>query len=480
MKFWVKIFWQSIILFFVFINLVGIILVEKSFDNSLRSALESVIDKYKDIENNLYLNADYMIDVDVTNHRNLEKWVDIIIKGYTLNLYEDSYYIEIYTDENELILSDWKEEIRGLRQEIELAKGDAKKFIIREIDHKKHVFVSGVINLKNTNFKLILSKNIETVYQRRIEDYQFFLFVSMVITSFLSFAMLLISKKLTRPLVDLSAISKEIAQGDYSRRIVESGSDDEVGVLEMNFNKMVDVIEDNIVELKKHNQSKQRFIDSLNHEIKTPITSIIGYSELLLKGKVDEEMQRQALVYINSEARRLSILNSTLLKLTLIREEKLDLEYLSLLNAVQNAADALRYKLNSKRIQLKILVEDIRVCGDKNEIELLLINLLDNAYKASEEAGNIVIVGVYSADEDCYMIRIRDDGIGMAKEDLQKIIEPFYMVDKARTRKDHGIGLGLALCNEICKKHRIKMSFASELGSGTEVTLRIDRESIML
>ena len=480
MKFWVKIFWQSIILFFVFMNLAGIILVEKSFDNSLRGALESVIDKYKDIENNLYLNADYMIDVDVTNHRNLEKWVDIIIKGYTLNLYEDYYYIELYTDKNEPILSDWKEEISGLRQEIELAKGDTKKFIIREIDHKRYVFVSGIINLKNTDFKLVLSKNIETVYLRRTEDYQFFLSVSMFITVILSVGMLLISKKLTRPLVDLSEISKEIAKGDYSRRIVESGSDDEVGVLEMNFNKMVDVIEDNIVELKKHNQSKQRFIDSLNHEIKTPITSIIGYSELLLKGKVDEEMQRQALLYMNSEARRLSILNSTLLKLTLIREEKSEHEYLSLLNVVQNAANALKYKLNSKKIQLKIIVEDVRICGDKNEIELLLINLLDNAYKASEEASNIIITGAYSAEEDCYIIRIRDEGIGMAKEDLQKIIEPFYMVDKARTRKDHGIGLGLALCNEICKKHQIKMSFTSELGSGTEVTLKIVRESIML
>ena len=214
MKFWVKIFWQSIILFFVFMNLAGIILVEKSFDNSLRGALESVIDKYKDIENNLYLNADYMIDVDVTNHRNLEKWVDIIIKGYTLNLYEDYYYIELYTDKNEPILSDWKEEISGLRQEIELAKGDTKKFIIREIDHKRYVFVSGIINLKNTDFKLVLSKNIETVYLRRTEDYQFFLSVSMFITVILSVGMLLISKKLTRPLVDLSEISKEIAKGD--------------------------------------------------------------------------------------------------------------------------------------------------------------------------------------------------------------------------------------------------------------------------
>lgn len=480
MKFWVKIFRQSVLLFFVFINLAGVIIVEKSFDNSLRQSLESVIDKYKDIENNLYLNADYLIDVDVTNHRNLEKWVDIIIKGYTLNLNDEPYYIELYTDQNELILSDWKEEISDKRQEIELVKRGGKQFIIRKINHKRYVFVSGLINLKNTDFKLVLSKNIETVYLRRKEDYQYFLTVSMGITVILSAGMILISKKLTQPLVVLSEISKEIAMGDYSRRIIESGSDDEVGVLEMNFNKMVDVIEDNILELQNHNDSKQRFIDSLNHEIKTPITSIIGYSELLLKGKVDEEMQRQALLYINSEARRLSLLNSTLLKLTLIREEKSERECLSVLNVVQNATNALKYKLNSKGIRLKLSVEDIEICGDRNQIEVLLINLLDNACKASHEDGTIGITGTYSADEDCYVMRIRDYGIGMAKEDLKKIIEPFYMVDKARTRKDYGIGLGLALCNEICKKHQIEMMFESELGSGTEVILKFCRESIML
>ncbi len=85
---------------------------------------------------------------------------------------------------------------------------------------------------------------------------------------------------------------------------------------------MIDVIEHNIDELKYLNESKQRFIDSLNHEIKTPITSIIGYSELLLKGNVSEEIKIKAYKYINSEAKRLETLNSTLLKLTLIRERK--------------------------------------------------------------------------------------------------------------------------------------------------------------
>ena len=119
--------------------------------------------------------------------------------------------------------------------------------------------------------------------------------------------MYIISKSLTNPIKDLSNISKDIASGDYSKRANESKNNDEVGVLENNFNIMIDVIEDNIKELKYLNESKQRFIDSLNHEIKTPITSIIGYSDLLLKGNLDEDTKLKALTYINSEAKRLEV-----------------------------------------------------------------------------------------------------------------------------------------------------------------------------
>lgn len=108
---------------------------------------------------------------------------------------------------------------------------------------------------------------------------------------------------------------------------------------------MIDVIENNIEELKTLNESKQRFIDSLNHEIKTPITSIIGYSELLLKSNINEEIKMKAYKYINSEAKRLETLNSTLLKLTLIREEKKSLGKLNLREMINGVEDILIYKL---------------------------------------------------------------------------------------------------------------------------------------
>ena len=378
-----------------------------------------------------------------------------------------------------MIMSDWKGTQLDNRPEITRASFLEKHFIIRRIGGRRYVFVGALINLKNSDFKLILSKDIESVYQERVNDYQFFVFVSLGISILLAIGMLIISRSLTRPIVALSEVSKEIANGHYNKRVSSSGKRDEVGILEENFNKMVNVIEENIMELRYHNEGKQRFIDSLNHEIKTPITSIIGYSDLLLRSKVDEEMQRQALQYINSEAKRLALLNSTLLKLTLIREEFVKEEPVSMVECVQNTVNALSYKLKEQNIDLSTQVEDVMIFGDKEQFEVLLINLVDNARKASHEGGKINIIGEKSKEDNGYRLRIKDRGIGIAKEELDKILEPFYMVDKARTRKENGVGLGLAICNEICRNHKIALLIESELEEGTEVILKFGQRSIV-
>ena len=289
--------------------------------------------------------------------------------------------------------------------------------------------------------------------------------------------MYIISKNLTNPLVKLSNISKDIAKGDYSKRAEESNTTHEIGVLENNFNIMIDVIEDKIEELNFLNQSKQRFIDSLSHEIKTPITSIIGYSDLLLKSNVNEETKIKALSYINSEARRLESLNSTLLRFALIREEQTEMTNNYIRDIVDNAISMMSYKLEQKNIKIDINIEDKEIYADRQLMIVLISNIIDNGIKASEESKLIKVIG-YSDNNKNYILKIKDYGIGIPKEDLDKILEPFYMVDKARTRKNNGIGLGLSICNEICKIHNISLDIKSEVDMGTQVILTFNKECI--
>ena len=227
----------------------------------------------------------------------------------------------------------------------------------------------------------------------------------------------------------------------------------------------------------RERQEYREYIEQWIHEIKTPITSIIGYSELLLKSNINEEIKMKAYKYINSEAKRLETLNSTLLKLTLIREEKKSLGKLNLREMINGVEDILIYKLEKKSINLNINIEDVNILADKELFEVLLTNIIDNSIKASTENSVIDINGYYKNNN--YILKLTDYGIGIPKEDLDKIIEPFYMVDKARTRKNNGIGLGLSICNEICNLHDISLSIESKLNMGTSIILEFNKENYL-
>ena len=476
MKFWDKIFLYSLILFFLLFSGGGIILIEKIHSESLDTAIKSIMYKYLNVESVMYLNSDYLMDIDVNSESNMKNWVDIIINGYSVNNVEQ-YNTELYSMENKKISSDLKEKVTGKRTEILNAKENEKSFIIRTINNRKYAFVSSIVSLENKDFKLIISKDIQYVYTERSNNYKFFMIIDLIMLIILSAGMYIISKKLTNPLVKLSNVSKDIAKGEYNIRAVESKKNDEIGVLEHNFNLMIDVIENNIEELKYLNESKQRFIDSLNHEIKTPITSIIGYSELLLKSNVSEEIKIKSLKYINSEAKRLETLNSTLLKLTLMREENRKLGKVELKEAINNVKNILIYKMERKNIKLNIKIENIDLVQDKELLEVLLTNIIDNSIKASNVGSWIDVEGYYGNNE--YILKIKDKGIGIPQEDLDKVLEPFYMVDKARTRKNNGIGLGLSICSEICNMYNISLDIKSKLNVGTEVILIFNKEHFL-
>ena len=476
MKFWKKIFLYSVVLFLLLFSGGGIILIEKIHNDNLQTAIESAMNMYLNTKSVMDLHIDKFLDLDINNNSSIKNWVEVTVNGYSTNK-GNINCIELYSKDNKMIMSDFDKEIPGQRKEILSAKSDELSFIIRTIDNRKYVFISSIIQLQNKEFKMVISKDIEDVYMQRIENYKFFILLDIMIFIILAIGMYIISKNLTSPLVKLSDISKEIAKGEYSKRVEKTNTLDEIGVLENNFNIMIDVIEDNIKELKFLNESKQRFIDSLNHEIKTPITSIIGYSDLLLKSKVTEEMRIKALSYINSEAKRLESLNSTLLKLILIREEKDEMIKINMNEVISNSVSMLSYKLEQKNIKVEMNIEDEQIYADKQLIVVLISNLMDNAIKASYENSEINIYG-YIEKNNNYILKIKDYGIGIPKEDIDKVLEPFYMVDKARTRKNNGVGLGLTICSEICKIYNISINIESELNIGTEITLTFNKDGI--
>lgn len=234
------------------------------------------------------------------------------------------------------------------------------------------------------------------------------------------------------------------------------------------------VIQD-ITEHVKLDSMRTEFVADVSHELKTPITSILGYADTLLEDDCDEETTKKFLKRISTQANRMSVLVSDLLTLSRYdsdmiqrREEEFDLGEL-----VKSIYDSLLFEIEQKHQKAECFVTaDVpHVVADKIGIERVITNILTNAIKYTPENGEIKIyVGfVYN---DAY-IKVIDNGIGIPEEDLEKVFERFYRVDKARTREMGGTGLGLSIAKEILEKNNSKININSKLGKGTEVVIRI-------
>ena len=234
------------------------------------------------------------------------------------------------------------------------------------------------------------------------------------------------------------------------------------------------VIQD-ITEHVKLDSMRKRFVADVSHELKTPITSIMGYADTLLENEIDGEISKKFLERISTEAQRMARLVSDLLTLSRYDTSKVKVEKteFDLGELVKYTFEGLDLEMKKKNQSGECFVtSDVPlVFADKNGIERVVLNILTNAIKYTPETGTIkVYVGfVYN---DAY-IKIIDTGIGIPKEDLDKIFERFYRVDKARTREMGGTGLGLSIAKEILDQNDAMIDIKSEVGKGTEVVIRI-------
>lgn len=237
---------------------------------------------------------------------------------------------------------------------------------------------------------------------------------------------------------------------------------------------VIAVIQD-ITEHVKLDNMRKEFIADVSHELKTPITSIMGYSDTLLEGEYEKDVQYKFLNVISSEARRMAKLVSDLLTLSKYdsKQSKAEKTEFDLGELVKSVQEGLNIEILKKKLEVECFVTANvpMVYADKFGIERVVINILTNSIKYTGEGGNIKIyVGfVYN---DAY-IKIIDNGIGMSEEDLTRIFERFYRVDKARSREAGGTGLGLAIAKEILDQNNASIDIKSILGKGTEVVIRI-------
>ena len=281
----------------------------------------------------------------------------------------------------------------------------------------------------------------------------------------------LLSFWMTTPLRRLSRVTRTIASGDLSCRTAPGGKD-EIGVLASDFNNMADRLEHNINEMKDAMKRQEEFMGGFAHELKTPMTSIIGYADLLRGHTLSDDDKRDAANYIFMEGRRLEVLALKLLDLIVLKKRDFTFLPISILSIVEDAAQLLKPILNKRDVSLRYECDDSTCLIEPDLFMSLLLNLIDNARKAIE-AGDGEIVVRSRASEGMCEISVSDNGRGIAEDELSKIKDAFYRVDKSRSRVQGGVGLGLRLCDEIAALHGGEIMFASEPGKGTTVTIKL-------
>lgn len=289
--------------------------------------------------------------------------------------------------------------------------------------------------------------------------------ITLIVMTVAIIILLLVLKREFKPLQQLNDTAKSMAEGYYANRI-DIKRKDEIGQLGENFNKMAEAVEVRTNSLEESEQRKTIFMGNLTHELKTPMTAISGYAQTLLSTKISEEDQREALQYIYEECGRLERLSKKMMNLLeLGQSEELkfcDTPVKTIFDAVEKSCKVI---LEQKQISLQCIEQGEHFNMEPDLMTDVLINLVDNAVKASESQSQIII----RAQDN--RIEVQDFGRGIPKEEQEKILEPFYMINKSRSRKNGGAGLGLALIAVIVQKHNIKMSIESEIGKGSKFVL---------
>ena len=235
------------------------------------------------------------------------------------------------------------------------------------------------------------------------------------------------------------------------------------------------VVVQDITEHVRLDNMRKEFVADVSHELKTPITSIMGYADTLLEGEYDKQTQDKFLNVIASEARRMAKLVTDLLILSRYDNNKVKKETseFDLGELVKKCQEKLQLEINKKNHNVEnfVTANVPPVKADKDGIERVILNIMTNSIKYTPDGGNIKIyVGfVYN---DAY-IKVIDNGIGIPEDDLNRIFDRFYRVDKARTREMGGTGLGLSIAKEILDQNKGSIDIKSQKGKGTEVVIRI-------
>ncbi|SNS56127.1 Signal transduction histidine kinase [Anaerovirgula multivorans] len=463
MKFSWKIFLLCMGIYVISLTATGMVVTENTYKSLLKEEIERSLEEESNLHSTLAL---YLLN----NQRLAQEKIEL--KNYSKSMVDivktDRNYLEIFDEKLNLLATNAPRAWFFSRDELDVALKGQKNFVLRRDEEQLYLFVSNVLEIDEEKILLSLIKDITHVEKHRQQQYLLFMRTGLIGLVFVALITWGLSRFLLKPFRELNLTAQNIASGNYHVR-AKVNRKDEVGLLAEQFNIMADKIEQKMKELKAEGQRQQHFIDNLTHELRTPLTSIMGYAEYLLKAKYDPEIFKKSLNYIYSEGNRMLKISKTLMHMILVRENPLNLKEEQVMPLLAEVQNIMRVKGEKKGIILEIEGEDALIPLDKDLFKVIITNLVDNAIKASRR-GKKVTIGVEKMPENT-CIFVADEGKGMEEWETKKVTEPFYRIDKSRSRKEGGVGLGLAICHQIVEEHGATLEIESKVGIGTKIKI---------
>jgi signal transduction histidine kinase len=337
--------------------------------------------------------------------------------------------------------------------------------IVRQIGNDYYLLMASKVQTSLRQLTLLSAFNITFIFTARQNGLRYLWQIEAVLLAAAITVVVPLSRYLTKPIRQLQTTAGQIAGGDYHKR-TQVTTTDEISSLARSFDQMAEAVQQNVEELNQSIQQRDDFVTAFSHEVKTPITTLVSYADILRRTEESPEMRHMAATYIYKEAKRLEELGRKLMELMGLASGEIETEAF----AAKDLAGEVQRSLSPQFPKMQLVCHgntEAIVLADRVLAADLLRNLVSNAMHAQDGTGS-VIVHFRKAKTACRVL-VCDAGRGMAHEELSRITEPFYMVDKSRSRGQNGSGMGLALAQKIAVLHGGQLRYRSIPGKGTAV-----------
>lgn len=424
MKFGIKVLICNLILLLVLFGAGGGLLVWHSYRLALQSAVDNGLEENQLLRSAMELSALKYVSQGVDNNDDI---IQAAVKDMTYGIQGTQTSVYLLNASGEKLFFNGFEEHPDLPEDTsllsfsmdELTNGldlQKKSYKIHPQNGAYLLFTAGRSDLSDQSYYLISVRDITGVYDNIRNQFKFYRYVLLALVAACCGALFVILRILTRSIRQLDQSTEKIMNGDYSIQ-VDVHSNDEIGALGEKFNRMTQAISSHIHQVEEEGRRREEFVANFTHELKTPMTTIIGYGDMIRSKNLPDNLRFEAANYIVEEGIRLEKMSSKLFDLFIAKNDHVELHPICTAELFEEVHKSVGPLLEKKRVELKTNTEDVYILGDREMLRSVFINFIDNAVKASEY-DSAVLIDCHSIGGEQVRIEITDQGCGIPQNEV--------------------------------------------------------------